>query len=82
MDGRWKWKDKQPVFHNQCAECSIKSNCKEEYENELKQWIADGWLEPHDESVHGNSSGVIPQMAVFQRNKSGKVKPVMDTVGN
>ncbi|XP_067943225.1 uncharacterized protein [Watersipora subatra] len=41
-------------------------------------WISNGWLEPHDVKIHGNVSGIIPLMAVFQSNKGRKVRPVMD----
>ncbi|XP_067932771.1 uncharacterized protein [Watersipora subatra] len=45
---------------------------------EIEQWISNGWLEPHDVKIHGDVSGIIPLMAVFQPNKGRKVRPVMD----
>ena len=62
----WKWKDHEPVLKNQCAEYAINADCKEQYDSEIEQWISDGWLALHNESVHGKVSGVIPLMAVFQ----------------
>lgn len=75
---RWKWKDGVQELSNQCAEYKIADNCKDDYNKEIEQWIADGWLEPHNEVVHGNVKGIIPLMAVFQPNKQRKVRPVMD----
>lgn len=75
---RWKWKNKEPVLTNKCAQYKILESCREAYDKELEQWIKDGWLEQHDESVHGTVDGVIPLMAAFQPNKQRKVRPVMD----
>ena len=47
------------------------------YEKELQRWIDDGWLLPYDEQAYGPAKGLIPLMAVVQRNKR-KVRPVMD----
>ena len=75
---RWKWKDSEPTLRNQCAQYRIDEECQEEYESEMGQWIQDGWLEEHNESIHGTVQGVIPLMAAFQPNKQRKVRPVMD----
>ena len=75
---RWKWKSQEPVMSNQCGEYAISAECRQKYDNEIEQWISNGWLEPHDVRLHGEVSGVIPLMAVLQQNKGGKVRPVMD----
>ena len=46
---------------------------REAFENEVGKWIENGWLRPYV----GHYDGVIPLMAVFQRNNA-KVQPVMD----
>ena len=74
---KWKWKGEEPVLRNRCGEYGINSGSRDEYEQELQQGIASGWLEPHDERKHGPIGDVIPFMAVEQPNKS-KVRPVMD----
>lgn len=83
FDGRrwvvqWKWSDGEPLLRNQKAEYTVAESDREEYDGEIKQWIADGWLEEHDERVHGVVTGVIPLMAAKQPNKPRKVRPVMD----
>ena len=75
---RWKWKDGEPTLKNQCAQYTITDECQAPYEAEMEKWIQDGWLEEHDEAVHGRVQGVIPLMAAFQPNKQRKVRPVMD----
>ena len=50
---------------------------RQEYVNELCQWIQDGWLVPHNESIHGPVRATIPLMAVVQQHKK-KVRPVLD----
>jgi hypothetical protein len=74
----WKWKGEVPTLKNQCAEYAVNSNYKKQYESEIEQWINNGWLVPHDNTVHGRVSGIIHLMAVFQPNKGNKVRPVMD----
>ncbi|XP_067935621.1 uncharacterized protein [Watersipora subatra] len=74
----WKWNIHKPELKNQCAEYAINTDYKEQYSCEIEQWISNGWLEPHDVKIHGNVSGIIPLMAVFQSNKGRKVRPVMD----
>ena len=48
------------------------------YEDEVGKWVEEGWLEPYDGAKHGEVHGVVPLMAVLQRNKNNKVRPVMD----
>ena len=75
----WKWCDGQEpaCLVNTTSEYKIQPDARQEYERELSQWIADGWLVPHDERRHGPVKGTIPLMAVVQRNKE-KVRPVLD----
>ena len=44
---------------------------------ELNAWIEKGWLVPHHERQHGPPRGLVPLLAVQQKNKA-KVRPVMD----
>ncbi|XP_067949585.1 uncharacterized protein [Watersipora subatra] len=74
----WKWKSHEPELKNQCAEYGINTDYKEQYSCEIEQRISNGWLELHGVKIHGNVSGIIPLMAVFQSNKGRKVRPVMD----
>ena len=75
---RWKWSSSEPVLKNQCNQYKVDEECSDKYELEINQWIEDGWLELHNEAVHGKVEGVIPLMAVIQPNKQRKVRPVMD----
>ena len=74
----WKWENGEPLLHNQCSQYAVPGEYKSEYEAELDQWVADGWLELYDRHVHGDVTGVIPLMAANQPNKPKKVRPVMD----
>ncbi|KAK4294952.1 hypothetical protein Pmani_032459 [Petrolisthes manimaculis] len=75
----WNWCDgkKPPTLFNTVAEYKVPEEVREEYENELTQWIMDGWLVPYNEDMHGPVRGTIPLMAVVQQNKQ-KVRPVLD----
>ena len=75
----WKWRGNEgpPWLQNSVSEYSIPRVARQEYENELCQWIQDGWLVPYNERVHGPVKGTIPLMAVVQQNKK-KVRPVLD----
>ena len=75
----WKWTDdRQPDALKNCvAEYKIKPEAKEEYEKEIGEWMERGWLRRYDESKHGKPKGLIPLMAVVQKNKT-KVRPVLD----
>ena len=83
FDGRrwvvtWLWSEgKEPNLKNTTAEYEVPQHAREEYELEVTQWIKDGWLIPHDEQKHGPPRGLIPLMAVCQKNKK-KVRPVLD----
>lgn len=70
----WRWKDdKPPVLKNSIAEYTIRDEVRRDYEAELQIWRNEGWLKP----FHGQAKGLIPLMAVEQRNKK-KVRPVLD----
>jgi transposase InsO family protein len=75
---KWKWKSDEPILKNQCAQYNISDECKTQYDEEMESWIKDGWLEEHNEAIHGKVQGVIPLMAAFQPNKQRKVRPVLD----
>lgn len=74
----WLWSEgKEPELRNTTSEYEVPQHVRGEYEQELAQWVKDGWLVPHDEQKHGPPRGLIPLMAVSQRNKE-KVRPVLD----
>lgn len=50
---------------------------RQEYENELYQWIEDACLVSYDKSIHGPVRETTPLMADVQHNKK-KVHPVLD----
>uniref|UniRef100_A0A5S6Q5M4 Integrase catalytic domain-containing protein n=1 Tax=Trichuris muris TaxID=70415 RepID=A0A5S6Q5M4_TRIMR len=76
---RWKWTDgKEPdVLQNTVKEYSPVSGARASYEEELEEWFKNGWLVPYDTNKYGQAKGLIPLMAIVQRNKK-KVRPVMD----
>ena len=74
----WKWENGEPELTNQCAGYRIPSECREVFDDELSQWIRDGWLVEYDPARHGTHEGIIPLLAVKQPNKERKVRPVMD----
>uniref|UniRef100_A0A5S6QMU4 Integrase catalytic domain-containing protein n=1 Tax=Trichuris muris TaxID=70415 RepID=A0A5S6QMU4_TRIMR len=76
---RWKWTNgtKPDVLKNRVQEYSLTHEARASYEEELGKWISNGWLVPYDLIKHGPVKGLIPLMAVTQRNKKS-VRPVMD----
>ncbi|KRZ51909.1 hypothetical protein T02_9091 [Trichinella nativa] len=74
----WKWSDaREPgVLRNMVEEYPPVNVARGAYEDELRKWITDGWLVPYDEREHGPPKGLLPLMAVIQRNK--KVRPVLN----
>lgn len=75
----WKWEEgKEPELVNRCSSYRIQPESREDFDNEIQQWIRDGWLKNHDPAVHGQERGVIPLMAVWQPHKQRKTRPVMD----
>lgn len=75
----WNWCENMepPRLFNTVSEYNVPKAVRNDYENELKQWIEDGWLVPYSETTHGPVKGTIPLMAVVQQNKE-KVRPVLD----
>ena len=69
----WKWVNGEPMLTNKCQGYRVPSDCKEQYEEEVEQWIKDGWLQLYNHNTHGEVCGVIPLMAVKQPNKERKV---------
>ena len=77
---KWKWRDgKSPNrLHNKVAQYGIPQYARADYENELQDWIDRKWLLEYDENELGPPKGQIPLMAVIQRNKDNKIRPVLD----
>lgn len=65
-----------------CAKYAINIDYKKQYEEEVKKWIDNEWIVPHDHSVHGEGNGMIPLMAVFQPNQGKKGGLLCTTVVN
>jgi len=71
---KWNWKvNEEPSLENKVSQYSIKAAAKQKFEDEVQDWIRDGWLKKFE----GKPKGIIPLMAVIQPNKD-KVRPVMD----
>ena len=75
----WKWSDdtEPDALRNRVTEYATPSAVRSSYEEEIQEWIANGWLEPYDDKKMGPAKGLIPLMAIVQQNKD-KVRPVMD----
>ena len=75
----WKWSDdaEPDALRNRVTEYAIPTAAISSYEEEIQEWIANGWLEPYDDKKMGPAKGLIPLMAIVQQNKY-KVRPVMD----
>ena len=75
----WKWSDdtEPDALRNRVTEYAIPTAARSSYEQEIQEWIANGWLEPYDDEKMGPAKGLIPLMAIVQQNKD-KVRPVMD----
>ena len=73
---RWKWKVGEPKLRGRIGEYAStkREGVFERYEDEVKSWIAKGWLVEVGKSQR---DGIIPLMAVEQPTKN-KVRPVMD----
>jgi hypothetical protein len=71
----WKWNDacRKPTLKNGIDQYSITNGAREDFEEEVEIWIAEGWLKEYD----GEHEGILPLMAVVQENKR-KVRPVLD----
>ena len=74
----WKWSDdaEPDALRNRVTEYAIPTAARSSYEEEIQEWIANGWLEPYDDKKMGPAKGLIPLMAIVQQNKD-KVRPVM-----
>ena len=73
----WKWNGKPETLVNKIAEYIIPIGIKHDYEKEIEGWIEKKWLQKYEAKKHGPIKGLVPLMAVVQRNK-GKVRPVLD----
>ena len=74
-----KWFDDQPPekLYNRVPEYTIPVRARAEYDEELQNWIDNGWLVPYPENKLGPPKGLIPLMAVIPQNKQ-KVRPVLN----
>lgn len=76
---QWEWAGgrKPHQLLNWIPEYHVPVAAWQQYKTEIEKWITKGWLVPYDETKFGEPKGVIPLMAVIQRNRR-KVWPVMD----
>ena len=67
----WKWSDdtEPDALRNRVTEYAIPTAARSSYEEEIQEWIANGWLEPYDDKKMGPAKGLIPLMAIVQQNK-------------
>ncbi|KAF0312702.1 hypothetical protein FJT64_016573 [Amphibalanus amphitrite] len=75
----WKWADNSgpECLENSVPQYSVPRSARYEFDTELDTWISNGWLLPYDEQRLGPPRGLVPLMAVQQKNKE-KVRPVLD----
>ena len=75
----WKMSGDQPPekLYNRVPEYTIPEWARAEYDEELQNWIDNGWLVPYPEDKLAPSKGLILLIAVIQQNKQ-KVRPVLD----
>ncbi|XP_065643080.1 uncharacterized protein LOC136074669 [Hydra vulgaris] len=76
---KWKWRDGESPdrLRNKVAQYGIPQHARANYENELQDWIDRKWLLEYEENELGPPKGQIPLMAVIQRNKDHKIRPVL-----
>ena len=76
---RWKWADGKPPaeLRNETAQYRVPATARVAFDDELQEWVDQGWLVPYDEGEFGPVRALIPLMAVEQPHK-GKVRPVLD----
>ena len=74
----WKWSDGvgPQCLGNTVPQYTVSPSARREFEAELDAWIEREWLVPYDERRHGAPKGLVPLMAVEQRNRE-KVRPVL-----
>jgi ribonuclease HI len=72
---RWNWNGEvgNLELENNVSQYKIPEDAKCEFDTEVGEWIENGWLQTYE----GKCNGLIPLMAVIQRNKK-KVRPVLD----
>ena len=70
----WRWKDKAPILTNKIANYGIPPNLSAAFNEELENWVQNGWLQPIHHAYHGP---IIPLIPIEQPAK-GNVRPVLD----
>ena len=76
----WKWANghSPSELSNSVQEYVVLCHARDAYENEILQWQRNGWLLPYPEEELGPPKGLIPLMAVMQKQN---VRPVLDYQG-
>ena len=81
----WCWKSgSSPTMPigpgvSEYSRSKLSASQEELFANEVGKWIEEGWLVPHDESIHGRPGAVLPLIAQVQEHKpSTPVRPCLD----
>ena len=70
----WRWKAKPPTIVNRVPNYGIPPNLSPAFDEEIENWIQEGWLQP---AFRGYHEGLVPLIPVEQPSK-GNVRPVLD----
>ena len=81
----WKWlNDREPAGCvgsglGEYPRTKLSSEQEDLFEVEVAKWLENGWMVPHDSSVHGEPRCVLPLLAASQEHKaSTPVKSCLD----
>ena len=82
FDGRkwmvcWEWNGDPPIGTNQCTGYKVPPEAQEAFDQELQEWVHDGYLVAWDSAKHGPIKNVVPLMCV-QQKKGELNKPALD----
>jgi transposase InsO family protein len=75
----WKWK-REPMRVNVSAQPNLVADGdRQQFDTEIKRWVDEEILVPHDVTVHGPVRNFLPLIAVTQvKGEATKVRPVCD----
>lgn len=70
----WRWREEAPILTNKIANYGIPPNLEEAFNEELGNWMQNGWLLP---VTQGYDGPILPLIPIEQPAK-GNVRPVLD----
>ncbi|XP_047138933.1 uncharacterized protein LOC101234956 [Hydra vulgaris] len=73
---KYKWKQDEPQLKNFVTQYKVKPKLIHQFNEEMDLWVENGWLKAC-KIGENNKKGIVPLMAVKQKNK-GKIQPVLD----